>query len=217
MPGRVAFALTLLLTPALAGCASLSRPAALAPAAVVELVEDLVPLEWRNVATPRDLQRLEAMDESWRQALSAARRFRTALSQEGPLLDPGAALPRAAPTPGPYLCRVVKLGARPAFIAFRPFYCFVDAEGELLTMVKASGSQRPAGRLWADGDSRMIFLGAMARGGEDAPAYGEDEARDVAGILERIDPFRWRLVVPVPGDGAVLDVYELVPSVPLEP
>ena len=112
---------------------------------------------------------------------------------------------------------VVKLGSRPALIAYRPFHCFVEAEGDLLTMVKASGSQRPAGRLWADGDTRMVFLGAMAFGDEDPPAYGEDEVRDVAGYLERIDAFRWRLVVPDPGGGALLDVYELIPSVPLEP
>ncbi|HEV2568612.1 DUF4893 domain-containing protein [Sphingomonas sp.] len=218
MTGRVAFVVPMLLALALPGCALFrAKPAPAAPAAVVEVTEDPVPLEWKSVASPRDQERLEAMPETWRAALASARRYRGAIASEGPLLDPDAALPRAMPTPGAYLCRVVKLGARPAFIAFRPFYCYVEAEGDLLTLVKGTGSQRPAGRLWADSDSRLVFLGAMGFDREDAPAYGEDESRDVAGYLERVAPFRWRLVVPEPGDGALLDVYELLPSIPLEP
>jgi hypothetical protein len=218
MTGRVAFVLLMLLAPALPGCSMFrAQPAPSAPVATVEVVEDPVPLEWKTVATARDQQRLATMAEAWGTALTAARRYRGAIREEGPLLDPEAALPRAAPTPGPYYCRVVKLGARPALMAFRPFHCFVEAEGELLTLVKAGGSQRPAGRLWAESDTRMVFLGAMGIGDEEPPAYGEDESRDIAGHVERIGPFRWRLVVPDPGDGAILDVYELIPFVPLEP
>jgi hypothetical protein len=33
----------------------------------------------------------------------------------------------------------------------------------------------------------------------------------MAGIFERIAPFRWRLVIPWPQDGAKLDVFELTP------
>ena len=218
MTGRVAFVLLMLLAPAMSGCAAFrAKPAPNLPVATVEVVEDPVPLEWKNVATAHDRQRLAAAPDAWRSALAAARRYRRAIEDEGPLLDPEAALPRAAPSPGPYLCRVVKLGARPALMAFRPFHCFVEAEGELLTMVKAAGSQRPAGRLWAESDTRMVFLGTEGVGDEGPPAYGEDESRNVAGHVERIGPFRWRLVIPEPGDGAILDVYELIPFVPLEP
>jgi hypothetical protein len=144
--------------------------------------------------------------------LAAARpRFRAAISDEGPLLDPAAALPRAAPTPGVYMCRVVKLGGRPAFAAFKPFYCYVEAEDELLTLVKHGGSQRPAGRLWTESDTRLVFLGALGT------AYAASPAADVVGHLERIGPFRWRLAAPFPNDGASIDVYELVPLVPERP
>lgn len=212
MTGRVA--LLLMLSASLSGCALFrAKPAPAAPAPIVEVVEDPVPLEWKTVATAHDQQRLVSAADTWKAALASARRYRSAIAAEGALLDPGAALPRAAPTPGPYLCRVIKLGGKPAFMAFKAFHCFVEAEGELLTMVKGSGSQRPAGRLWADGDTHLVFLGGMSRGTEDAPAYGEDEARNVAGRFERIGPFRWRLVVPDPGDGALLDIYELVPAV----
>ena len=57
---------------------------------------------------------------------------------------------------------------------------------------QATGSQRPAGRLWQDDDStRLIFLGSLALGDETAPVgYGDDPKRDMAGVLERIGPFQ---------------------------
>ena len=67
---------------------------------------------------------------------------------------PRAALPRPAPTPGSYNCRLIKLGKAkakgPAFESFKPFFCYVEVEDDLLTIVKQTGSQRPAGRLWED-------------------------------------------------------------------
>jgi hypothetical protein len=202
--------------PLLSGCALFRSPEPPPPPAVVEVIEDPVPVDWTSVVTPEDQDRIGRLSEAWRQGLAAAARYRSAIAAEGALLDPDAAQPRAAPTPGTYACRVVKLGGRMPFAAFKPFHCFVDAEGELLTMVKASGSQRPAGRLWMDGDTRQIFLGAMSRDDE-PPPYGEAADRDVAGVFERVGPFRWRLVVPFPTGGALLDVYELVPQVATEP
>ncbi len=86
-------------------------------------------------------------------------------------------------------------------------------DGNLLTIVKQTGSQRPAGRLWEDDNpSRLIFLGSLALGDEEAPlAYGDSPKRDMAGILERTGPFRWRLVIPWPQDGSKLHAYELMP------
>ena len=55
-------------------------------------------------------------------------------------------------------------------------------------------------------------LGSVALGNENQPkAYGEDKSRDMAGVLERIGPMRWRLAIPYPRSGARLDVYELTP------
>lgn len=175
--------------------------------------------EWRDVARPEDGDRLDRIDAAWRTALAEARArgFRTAVAKEGELLKPDAALPRAAPPPGQYMCRVVKLGTQnkggPAFAAYKPFYCFVEAEGPLLTIVKQTGTQRPAGRLYPDKDERLIFLGTLALGNEEAPlAYGEDAKRDMAGVVERVAPFRWRLVIPWPRHESKLDVFELVPA-----
>ena len=116
------------------------------------------------------------------------------IEAEGALLRPRAALPRPAPTPGSYNCRLIKLGKAtgkgPAFERFKPFFCYVEVEGDLLTIVKQTGSQRPAGRLWEDDrPDRLIFLGSLALGDEHQPlAYGEDPKRDMAGVLERIAP-----------------------------
>jgi hypothetical protein len=57
-----------------------------------------------------------------------------------------------------------------------------------------------------------VFLGSLALGNEDEVlGYGDDRRRDMAGVFERIAPFKWRLVIPWPQDGAKLQVFELTP------
>ena len=173
---------------------------------------------WAQVATPADKDRLARLGLAWESALADARRGSAdEIRREGALLRPRAALPRPAPTPGSYNCRLIKVGkATPnskAFESFKPFFCYVEVEGDLLTIVKQTGSQRPAGRLWEDDDSnRLVFLGSLALGdGQQPVAYGDDPKRDMAGVLERIAPFRWRLVIPWPQSTSKLDVFELTP------
>jgi len=168
---------------------------------------------WRQLATQADENRLARLDSAWQEALTDANKsFSAEIRKEGALLKPRAALPRPAPTPGSYNCRLIKLGqASPktrAYESFKPFFCYVEVEGDLLTIVKQTGSQRPAGRLWEDETpDRLIFLGS-----EDLPlAYGDDPERDMAGVFERIGPFRWRLVIPWPQSTSKLDVFELTP------
>ena len=49
-------------------------------------------------------------------------------------------------------------------------------EGERLTFTKLDGSQRPIGRLFADVDRRLIFLGTLQLGDEGrAYQYGIDQ------------------------------------------
>lgn len=201
---------------ALGGCMAVSGPAP--DAAPLVTVEEDPDAAWRSYASQADSDRIGRLDEAWRQGLATARRadFVTAVEREGELLDPAAGLPRPAPTPGSYQCRLVKLGAAkagdPAFIAYNPFFCYVEVEGDLFTIVKQTGSQRPAGRLWEAGNDRFVYLGSLALGNEREPlAYGEDPDRDMAGVWERIGPFRWRLVIPYPKNGGILDVFELTP------
>ena len=174
---------------------------------------------WIGVASLEDRNRINRTALAWQTGLAEANAggFRTAIRSEGRLLASGGALSRPAPTPGSYSCRLVTLGRSaqrgPAFVKFKPFFCYIDLEGELFTIVKQTGSQRPAGRLWEDDiPTRMIFLGSLALGNEEeARAYGDDPRRDVAGVFERIAPFVWRLVIPFPQDGTKLQVFELTP------
>jgi hypothetical protein len=171
--------------------------------------------EWQGVASAQDAERIAALDSAWREALAAAGKRAAA---EGELLDPKAALARPAPSPGSYMCRLIRFGSAkprdPEYQAFKPFFCHVGVNGDQLSITKQTGSERPAGYLWDDVNKRrMIFLGSLALGNEDAPlSYGEDPARDMAGIFERIGPLRFRLVVPRPRGTAKLDVIELIPA-----
>jgi hypothetical protein len=215
--GNLRIAALLLLAGAAAGCATKPvRTGGVMPEVTVE-----APAKsgvWRQVATAADQERIGRLSLAWQSALADARKAASDdVRKEGALLKPNAALPRPAPTPGSYNCRLIKLGKASAkskpYESFKPFFCYVEVEGDLLTIVKQTGSQRPAGRLWEDDAStRLVFLGSLALGDEQQPvAYGDDPKRDMAGVLERIAPFRWRLVIPWPQSTSKLDVFELTP------
>lgn len=214
---EVRTAAALALAALVAGCATKPKP----PPGTTPTVEVGTPLKsdvWKQVATAADEDRIARLGLAWQGALADARKSSgDEVRKEGALLRPRAALPRPAPTPGSYYCRLIKLGKATSkskpYEGFRPFFCYVEVEGDLLTIVKQTGSQRPAGRLWEDDDpSRLVFLGSLALGNEEQPiAYGDDPKRDMAGVLERIAPFRWRLVIPWPQSTSKLDVFELTP------
>ena len=205
-----------LLALAIAGC--VTKPPA-HPAVTITAPPPTKADVWQHIASAADVDRIARIGEAWRAGLAQARAHgdQGEVRKEGRLLDPAAAQPRPAPTPGSYSCRLVKLGSAlrkdAAFERFKPFFCYVQVEGDLLTIVKQTGSQRPAGRLWDDDvPTRLVYLGSLALGEEDQPkAYGEDPARDMAGVVERIAPFVWRLVIPFPRNNAKLDVFELTP------
>ena len=188
-------------------------------AATVTVEPEAVSDAWKRVATAADQDRLNRLDLAWQQALTEAKERRAKeVNAEAELLKPHMAFPRPEPTPGSYNCRMISLGRiegkPPAIEKFKPFFCYVlSDEAGALTIVKQTGSRRPAGRLWDDDNpARMIFLGSLALGDEKEPmAYGEDPSRDTAGVLERIGPFKWRLVIPWPRSGAKLEVFELTP------
>ena len=205
----------LLLASALAGCIS-PKVKPVPPSPVT--VEDAKASRWLGIASTADRSRIDHVASAWSEGLAAARiSHRGDVAEEGLLLKPGAGLARPAPTPGSYSCTLVTLGSdksrSSSFERFKPFFCYVEVEGNLFTIVKQTGSQRPAGRLYEDDvATRLVFLGTLALGSEEeARAYGDDPRRNMAGIFERIAPFRWRLVIPYPQDGAKLDVFELTP------
>jgi hypothetical protein len=215
---RKAFLLASSCLLALSACQT-AKLAAERPEVSVTMEEDPA---WRKVATTDDVGRIERLASAWSEALADARKggFTRQLNAERDLLKPDAGLPRASPPPGSYRCRVIKLGApKPgsrAFTAHKPFFCHIGVSQDQLSITKQTGTQRPGGYLWdTEATGRMIFLGSMALGNEDNPLpYGQNAARDMAGVFERYGDYRYRLVVPWPRQDSKLDVFELIPLVP---
>jgi hypothetical protein len=198
----------------LAGCAApAERPREAARVSVsVEEAET-----WRATASPRDAGLIDAIDAKWSAALATLRSKgqARAIAARGALLEPGGALARAAPAPGPYRCRLVRIGAaapraRPISVTGESF-CFVGVEDAQLTLTSDIPSRRFGGYLWETRESRrLVFLGAgPAPGGRSPSAYGEDPTRDLAGRFERIGEFRYRLVLPAQGPETQIQLLEL--------
>ena len=171
---------------------------------------------WRGVATEDDRERVRRWRDAWVEALAQARAagHGDKIAKEGVLLNPDAALAGAAAPEGRYRCRTIKIGGKSEgmldYVAYTSFACRIDPDG---TLMKLTGSQRPVGRLYPDAPNRMVFLGTLQLGDEQRVLpYGVDRERDVAGLLERIGPKRWRLVFPYPHFESKLDVLELVPA-----
>jgi hypothetical protein len=175
---------------------------------------------WRNVATSADRKRIHDWREAWTRALAVARADHSAqIDREGALLDPDAGLAGAAPPPGDYRCRTIKLGSRSqgmlTYVDYPGFACRIGAAeaGNSMSFTKTGGSQRPVGRLFPDTARRMVFLGTLQLADERGVLrYGHDLERDLAGTVERIGPRRWRLTLPLPRFESLLDVIEIVPA-----
>ncbi len=213
---RIVRVLSVLL-PLLAGCSHLattqtSRVTAAAPAPVAGP-------EWLGIATPADRVLIAALPQSWARATSrAGRRTLAARQAEGAILDPAVALESPALPPGSYYCRLLRFGARATFRTFKPDFCYVEIRDGKLGFTKQTGSTLPTGWILPDTATRQIFLGTLkgASTPGEAPVYGHSAA-DVAGIVERVSPFRWRLTLTRAGAGSLLDLYELVPITPAVP
>jgi hypothetical protein len=170
---------------------------------------------WRGVATPADQTLIDGLAGQWQRALGMVpKRQQAIVSGEGGLLDPKAALEAPDLTPGSYRCRLVRLGGRRGVTSFKPDFCYVDGGADKRSFTKQTGENLPGGWLYSDSATRQVFLGTLRGPGvQMAPPYGDKPAQDVAAVIERVAPFRWRMVVPHAGGGAALDVYELVPVV----
>lgn len=176
--------------------------------------------DWRAIITPADRDRYQRRAAAWSLALAQARRQPGSgdLSALGRLIDPDAAQPDVAPSPGAYRCRTVKLGSQGddaglGYVVYGWFACRIEQTSGGLKLVKQTGSQRPAGLLFPENDREMVFLGSMALASEpSARSYGQRPERDMVGVLERIGDQRWRLVTPWPAAESNLDLLELVPA-----
>ncbi|HYJ30509.1 MAG TPA: DUF4893 domain-containing protein [Allosphingosinicella sp.] len=183
------------------------RPPAARPAVVLEAAEG-----WRGIAMPQHAGITEDMPGLFRQAAGSAR----TAAADRELLDPDLRLARPDPAPGPYRCRIVRLGPtapapRGRRAAARSSFCFVNAADDRLSLTVETSARPLGGYLWETNQrDRLVFLGAeFAPRARSAPPYAEPGTVSTAGLFERIGEFRYRLVVRGPTPGTV-DVYELV-------
>ncbi|MFA5965647.1 MAG: DUF4893 domain-containing protein [Sphingomonas sp.] len=205
-------ALALALGGALSGCAT--TPHRPRPTGIVEQSTST----WRGKAEVADAGAIDAMAARWAaaraRASKAGPRAARAIAAEGALLA-GPALDHPAPSPGPYRCRLVRIGSaagRAGLRGYAPTACFVGGDpGNQLSFSKPGGDA-PSGWLFPDDvTTRYVFLGARQhRTGGGGLAYGSDPARNLAGVFERVGNFRWRLVIAGAAPDT-LDVYDLTP------
>lgn len=175
--------------------------------------------DWRRIATSADRERLREWRGAWMSALKQVRGSGSAAQAgaQGPLFDPDRALRDPVPPAGIYRCRMFKLGGRvagaPEFAMSVWGRCTLAEADGAMGFVRESGGQRPVGAIFADTDARAIFLGTVVIGDETrALDYGRDASRDMAGLVERVDDARWRIVLPHPRFESTLDVIELIPQ-----
>ncbi len=194
----------------LSGCAQLRGPSEV----IAQTTRD-----WRSIVTVSDRDRLRDWRSSFVDALRSAQAAgRSAdIAREGALLDPDAALGGAPIPNGDYRCRVIKLGSKGTgtlhFVAYPAFNCSIRQDRDVQDFAKLTGSQRQVGSIFPGDQLRQVFLGTIVLGDEArAMRYGRDTERDVAGYVERIEPNRWRLIMPRPHFESQMDVMELVPS-----
>ena len=177
------------------------------------------PNDWHLIATQSDRERLARWRNAWMAGLDKAIAAGNApqIAAQGALLKPDFALDAPLLPAGDYACRVVKMGAQTGgmldYVAYPAFTCRVTAAEGRLHFAKIDGSQRPVGDIYPDEGSRMIFLGAMTLSDEvRSQPYGRDAERDMAGIVERVGPHRWRIAFPYPRWESTIDVLELTPK-----
>lgn len=197
----------------LAGCAT--HHAMMRPHATVDTTTPQP--AWMQSATPAGLRSLDTLDTRFAHAIRALAPAAAAKARaEGALLDPQAAQLAPQLTPGPYHCRLIRLGGTRGLQAFPPDVCYVLADKDSLSFAKSSGDNRPEGHLYADGDKRMVLLGTWRRANEKVQfRYGDSASRDIVGVIERVSSFRWRVILDrSAAGGGVLDVYEMVPVPP---
>jgi hypothetical protein len=176
--------------------------------------------DWRAIISHKDVDRMRDWRKAWVAALAKAREEGNgaAIAAEGALLDPDAGLDDPMPPIGDYRCRVIALGtgsgARGGYTAETAGQCRINMIGDgILGFARLAGPRRPIGRIYPGPGAQLTFLGALAVGDESrAFDYGVDEQRSLVGLVERVGPRRWRLVIPRPPFEGAFEVIELLPG-----
>jgi hypothetical protein len=107
--------------------------------------------------------------------------------------------------------RIGSAAGRAGLRSFASATCFVGGDAGNQLSFSKPGSDMPSGWLYPDDvTTRYVFLGARQHRAGGGLAYGTDRTRNLAGVMERIGTFRWRLVIKATAPDS-LDVYDLTP------
>jgi len=171
---------------------------------------------WQDDASPFDQQRLARLEEAKAKGLSEA--------AAGPdmgtihaVLDPAADPASAGALAGSWRCRTIKLGGMTPDVVYSWFRCRISDRGAGLYFEKISGSQRVAGRLYANDAGGYVLLGATSVKGEPQHHYSGSGASvgasatpdDAVGLLEATGHGSARIEFPYPVQESTFDVIEL--------
>ena len=163
-----------------------------------------------RLITAADRARMQGYDATREQALDEARRDGTPADVR--TLD--AILGRQPQSfsgfdmTGNWQCRTIKAGGLVPLIVYGWFKCKVSDDGSGWMLEKLSGSQRTKGRVYTDGDTRLIYLGSGFVAGEKPRAYGKGPETDQVGYAFRTGASEWRIEFPAPQYESKLDIIE---------
>ena len=110
---------------------------------------------------------------------------------------------------GDWQCRTIKVGGPVNFVVYGWFKCSVTDDGSGWMLAKTTGSQRPTGRFYDDGETRLIYLGSFSVNDDRVKPYGNGADTDQVGYAFRTGPEAWRIEMPAPRYESKLDVIEL--------
>lgn len=110
---------------------------------------------------------------------------------------------------GDWRCRTTKMGGGlTALTPYGWFRCRVVDDGSGLVVEKLTGSQRTRGRLYAEGDRRLVYLGAGYYNDDPPLAYGLGARSDEPGYVLRGGANEWRIEFPSPAYESNFNVLE---------
>ena len=174
--------------------------------------------DWRQQASPDDLNRLVQLPSIRMRAIHAAETWQGKgdFNAMRRVLEPQARTVPARDLPGDWRCRQMKLGGVSPYIVYDNWFrCNIRHVNGGLLFQKINGSQRTIGFLYPQ-DGAWVYLGASSAGGEPwhnysgrTPAIGAQVTPDdQIGLLTGIGNNHLRLEIPAVQE-SLLDVIEL--------
>lgn len=175
--------------------------------------------DWRAIAHPYDVERIETLSAAVAQGDMEARGNGSGYEQAVTRLlmaAPAGDIDTTAMV-GTWQCRTIKVGGPfVGLVIYDWFKCRIQNDAGSLTVTKITGSQNFAGRLYTDSSQRMILLGGGFYGHEQQCAYQASDSadgkspdnRDKVAAVQMLDPDWLRFVFPYPARESTYDIIE---------